>query len=201
MTVNAPLHQVYELFTHFNDYPKFMTYVKEVTYLDDERSHWVADVAGKHEWDAVNEDWIPDRQIGWRSTSGVANGGRVIFTPAGDVQTRIEAVITYTPPAGILGALGEALGAGSLFEKRLQHDLTHFAKMVEEAPAGALDPVSSAYLFHSESAAATGTSTPAQDQTMGMGDDDFADDELAKSTSSVTAYEPHVPGTTRDRPS
>ncbi|GAC1546885.1 MAG: hypothetical protein NVS2B17_30590 [Candidatus Velthaea sp.] len=201
MTVNAPLHQVYELFTHFNDYPKFMTYVKEVTYLDDERSHWVADVAGKHEWDAVNEDWISDRQIGWRSTSGVANGGRVIFTPAGDVQTRIEAVITYTPPAGILGALGEALGAGSLFEKRLQHDLTHFAKMVEEAPAGALDPVSSAYLFHSESAAATGTSTPAQDQTMGMGDDDFADDELAKSTSSVTAYEPHVPGTTRDRPS
>lgn len=193
------MHQVYELFTHFNDYPKFMTYIKEVTYLDNERSHWVADVAGRHEWDAVNKDWIPDRQIGWRSTSGVSNGGRVTFTPSGPMQTLLEAVITYTPPAGLLGALGEALGAGSLFEKRLQHDLSHFAKMVEEAPPGSLDPTSSSYLFHSGSAAATGTTTRAQEQTMGMGDNDFADEELARSTSSVTAYEAHVPGTSRDR--
>ena len=200
VTVNAPLHQVFELFTHFNDYPKFMTYIKEVTYLDDERSHWVADVAGEHEWDAVNTDWIPDRQIGWRSTSGVENGGRVTFTPSESMQTLIEAVISYTPPAGILGAIGEALGAGSLFERRLQHDLTHFANMVQEAPPGALDPVSSAYLFHSESAAARGTSTRAQGQTMGMDGTDFADDDLAKSTVAVTQYEPHVPANPREGP-
>ncbi len=24
VTVNAPLHQVYSLFSHFNDFPKFM---------------------------------------------------------------------------------------------------------------------------------------------------------------------------------
>jgi uncharacterized membrane protein len=76
VTVNAPVHQVYALYTHFNDYPKFMTFVKEVTYLDDERSHWVVDVVGKHEWDAVNEDWIPDQQIGccWFSPSPDASG-------------------------------------------------------------------------------------------------------------------------------
>src|SRR5665213_2007619 len=28
VTINAPVHQVYELYTHFNDYPKFMTFVK-----------------------------------------------------------------------------------------------------------------------------------------------------------------------------
>ena len=83
VTVNAPVHQVYQLYTHFNDYPKFMTFVKEVTYLDDQRSHWVADVIGRHEWDAANEDWIPDRQIGWRSVDGVSNSGRVTFEPAG----------------------------------------------------------------------------------------------------------------------
>ena len=48
VTVNAPVHQVYALYTHFNDYPKFMTFVKEVTYLDDERSHGVVDVVGEH---------------------------------------------------------------------------------------------------------------------------------------------------------
>src|SRR3954454_3622048 len=80
VVVNAPIHQVYTLFSHFNDFPKFMSFVKEVTYHDQERSHWVAEVAGSHEWDAVNEDWIPDRQIGWRSFSGLNNYGRVIFS-------------------------------------------------------------------------------------------------------------------------
>ncbi len=56
--VNAPIHQVYGLFSHFNDFPKFMSFVKEVTYYDDQRSHWVAEVVGRHEWDAVNQDWI-----------------------------------------------------------------------------------------------------------------------------------------------
>src|SRR5579872_4981582 len=79
ITVNAPVHQVYSLFTHFNDFPKFMSFVKEVTYYDDQRSHWVAEVAGRYEWDAVNENWVEDRQIGWHSTSGLENYGRVTF--------------------------------------------------------------------------------------------------------------------------
>ena len=73
VTVDAPVHQVYTLFTHFNDFPKFMSFVKEVTYNDDQSSHWVAEIAGRHEWDAVNENWIPDRQVGWRSTNGLEN--------------------------------------------------------------------------------------------------------------------------------
>lgn len=31
-----------------------MTFIKEVTYIDDRHSHWVAPIAGRHEWDAVN---------------------------------------------------------------------------------------------------------------------------------------------------
>ncbi len=66
VTVKAPVQQVYALFTHFNDFPKFMRFVKEVTYYDEQRTHWVVHVLGDYEWDAVNEDWIPDQQIGWR---------------------------------------------------------------------------------------------------------------------------------------
>ena len=43
--------------------------------------------------------------------------------------------------------------------------------MVEQAPPGALDPTSSAYLFHGESAAAQGKTTLAQDESMGMSED------------------------------
>jgi len=165
-TVNAPIHQVYELFSHFNDYPKFMSHIEEVTYYDDQRSHWVANVVGKHEWDAVNADWIQDRQIGWRSTEGLKNSGVVRFEPQGESRTHVHVMIAYDPPAGALGDIGEVLGAGKSLEKALQHDLEQFARMVEEAPAGALDPESSHYLFNEESAAARGKTTKAQETTM-----------------------------------
>lgn len=190
VTVAAPAHQVYELFSHFNDYPKFMTYVKEVTYLDEQHSHWVVDMLGEHEWDAVNEDWIADRQIGWRSTSGVRNSGRVRFRPQGGDTTEITVEVQYEPPGGIVGTIGEALVAGAQFERRLQHDLQNFAAMVHAAPPGALDPNSSAYLFHGQSAATQGRTTTSQDQTMGtapIGTPEPSPDTL--STTSVTQNE------------
>jgi ribosome-associated toxin RatA of RatAB toxin-antitoxin module len=204
ITVNAPVHQVYQLYSHFNDYPKFMTFVKEVTYLDDQRSHWVIDVVGKHEWDAVNDDWIPDRQIGWRSVDGVSNSGRVRFEPIGTQLTRLTVDVTYEPPQGILGQLGEVLGAGGQFERRLQHDLTHFATMVEHAPPGALDPTSSTYLFHTDSAAAKGQTTRDQDESMGMSGDTQraapADDSVPSTTSVLDDPAlPRVPGTSASR--
>jgi len=164
--VNASVHQVYAMFSHFNDFPKFMSFVKEVTYYDDQRSHWMAEVVGKHEWDAINENWIEDQQIGWRSTSGLENNGRVTFQPSGANQTRVDVYINYNPPAGVLGDAGEKMGAGSRFDSVLQHDLDNFARMVDQAPPGALDPTSSNYLFHSGSAAAKGTTTERQNQTM-----------------------------------
>jgi hypothetical protein len=143
-----------------------MSFVKEVTYYDDQRSHWVAEVAGRHEWDAVNENWAPDRQIGWRSTSGMENFGKVTFQPSSNNQTQVDVYINYNPPAGVLGDAAENLGVGSRFDKVLQDDLNHFARMVDQAPPGALDPTSSNYLFHSGSAAAKGTTTSRQNETM-----------------------------------
>lgn len=164
--VNRPVEQVYPLFTHFNDFPKFMRFVKEVTYYDTQRSHWVVDIVGRHEWDATNENWIPNQQIGWRSTDGLKNAGLVRFVPQGADQTRVEVTIEYQPPVGVLGNVGEALGAGKRFEQSLQHDLDHFARMVDLAPQGALDPMASSYLFHEDSAAARGETTPDQNATM-----------------------------------
>lgn len=188
--VYAPVNQVYTLFTHFNDFPKFMSFVKEVTYYDDQRSHWVAEVVGQHEWDAVNENWIESRQICWRSYNGLENAGRVTFQPVGNNQTQVDVYIYYNPPAGILGDAGEALGGGSRFESKLQHDLDNFAKMVNESPPGALDPNSSAYLFQDDSAAMKGTTTDRQDTTMDQTspsrptlDRDIIDDQYSLETN------------------
>lgn len=166
VTINAPVHQVYQLFTHFNDFPKFMSFVKEVTYQDSQNSHWVANVLGDHEWNAVNENWIPDKQVGWRSTNGLENNGTVTFQSEGSSQTRVTVTINVNPPAGVAGDAVEALGGGKHFDAKLEHDLNHFAQMVAQAPTGALDPESSNYLFHDDSAAAKGKTTDAQDATM-----------------------------------
>jgi len=166
VTVNAPDEQVYALFSHFNDFPKFMHFVKEVTYSDDQHSHWVADVVGHQHWDAVNEGWVPNQQIGWRSTAGLTNSGTVTFQSQGADTTLVTVNISYDPPIGVVGDIGENLGAGKVFENALQHDLSHFAEMVRNAPTGALDPMSSSYLFHDDSAAAQGSTTNEQNATM-----------------------------------
>lgn len=193
VTINAPVHQVYSLFSHFNDFPKFMSFVKEVTYYDDQRSHWVAEVVGRHEWDAINQDWMENRQIGWKSYNGFENAGRVTFQTVGPMQTLVDVFISYNPPAGILGDTGDKLGAGSRFENALQHDLDNFARMVDQAPTGALDPESSNYLFHSGSAAAKGTTTSRQDATMGD------ERDIRRSTTSTGSYTNTV-GNSPDRP-
>jgi hypothetical protein len=166
VTVNAPVHQVYELFTHFNDFPKFMRFVKEVTYYDDERSHWVVHVGRQYEWDAVNVDWIPDQQVGWRSFDGLRNSGKVKFRALGPERTSVDVYVQYEPPSGPLGQLGETFGVGSYFTTVLEGDLQHFAHMVENAPPSSLDPMSSHYLFHDESAASKGLVTPKQLEAM-----------------------------------
>jgi len=190
ITVNAPVHQVYSLFSHFNDFPKFMSFVKEVTYHDDQNSHWVAEIVGHHEWDARNENWIPDQQIGWRSTNGLDNFGKVTFEPVGSNQTKVDVYINYDPPAGVLGDIGEKLGTGSRFEHALQNDLAHFARLVDEAPAGALDPTSSNYLFHSDSAAAKGTTTGRQNETM------YNDPNLSSKTETKVTTDRDITGKT-----
>ncbi|GHO44849.1 SRPBCC family protein [Ktedonospora formicarum] len=167
VTIQAPVEQVYTLFTHFNDFPKFMRFIKEVTYYDEQRSHWVAEVGGSaYEWDALNEDWITDKQVGWRSVEGLENSGRVKFEPVGPERTMVNVFISYTPPAGILGAVAERLGIDSRFQAALEEDMQHFARMVEEAPPRALDPMSSHYLFHAGSAVGRGAATTRQQEAM-----------------------------------
>jgi uncharacterized membrane protein len=195
VTVNAPVHQVYSLFTHFNDFPKFMSFVKEVTYYDDQRSHWVADVVGEHQWDAVNENWVEDQQVAWRSYNGMENAGKVTFQPTGTNQTRVDVYIDYSPPAGVLGNIGEKLGGGRTFQSHLQHDLDNFARMVDQAPPGALDPESSNYLFHGGSAAAKGTTTGRQDATIGR-EPDIGSSTPATSGGTYDTGAPIYPGQT-----
>ena len=131
ITVHAKACDVYRMWMHFPDYPKFMSHVRSVSYIDGERTRWIVNIVGRHEWAARNENWIPDRQIGWRSIDGMENSGLVEFVERPNGDTQINVAIEYTPPAGVVGKAAEILGAGKAFEGGLRADLERFARTLE----------------------------------------------------------------------
>ena len=126
--VNAPVRTVYNQWTQFEEFPRFMEGVEEVRQLDDKRLHWRASVAGKtEEWDAEITDQVPDQRVAWRSTSGAENSGVISFAPAGADQTLVTAVMGYEPE-GIVEKAGDMIG---LIDQRVEGDLERFKKFIE----------------------------------------------------------------------
>ena len=126
--VEQPIRTVYNQWTQFEDFPRFMKGVKRVTQLDDRRLHWEAEIAGKDkEWDARITDQVPDHVISWQSDGGEYTSGAVNFTPVGPNRTQISLQLTYEPE-GFVEKTGDALGVVS---SRVEGDLERFKKFIE----------------------------------------------------------------------
>ena len=129
ITVNCPISTVYNQWTQFEEFPRFMAGVKEVKQLDDTHLHWHAEVWGKDkEWDAEITEQVPDQVIAWRSTSGAPNAGTVRFEPMSHDRTRVRLIMEYEPE-GVVEKTGDAVG---VFGARVQNSVEDFKKFVEE---------------------------------------------------------------------
>jgi uncharacterized membrane protein len=131
--VNCPVRTVYNQWTQFEDFPRFMAGVKEVKQLDDTHVHWHAEIWGKDkEWDAEITRQVPDQCIAWRSTSGDApNAGTVLFEPLGPDRTRVNLIMEYEPQ-GATEKAGDALG---VLTGRVEHSVRDFKKFIESRGA------------------------------------------------------------------
>lgn len=126
--VNVPVHMAYNQWTQFEDFPRFMEGVEQVTQLDDKRLHWCANIGGvQKEWDAKITEQIPDERIAWHNTTGPYNAGVVTFHRVGDSKTRVMLQMDYNPE-GFVENVGDALGAVS---SRVSGDLTRFKEFIE----------------------------------------------------------------------
>jgi uncharacterized membrane protein len=127
--VKAPVRAVYNQWTQFEEFPRFMDGVKEVKQLDDTHVHWHAEIWGKDkEWDAEITEQVPDQKISWRSTSGDApNAGTVRFEPVGPDRTRVNLTMEYEPQ-GVVENVGDKLGVMSA---RVQNTVEDFKKFIE----------------------------------------------------------------------
>jgi len=126
--LDAPVQKVYNQWTQFEEFPRFMEGVAEVKQLDDKRLHWVAEVGGKRkEWNAEIFEQIPDQRIAWRSTTGAKNSGMVNFFPLGENRTRISLKLNYDPE-GVTEHVGDMLG---VVGRRVEGDLQRFKEFIQ----------------------------------------------------------------------
>jgi len=133
IVVNAPVPTVYDQWTRFEEFPRFMEGVESVRRLDKGRLHWTAKIGGKTvEWTAVIREEVRDRTLAWASTSGAKNHGRVLFAPieGGSTRVTLEAVIE---PEGMVESIGEALG---IVAHRVEGDLARFKAYIEDLGVG-----------------------------------------------------------------
>ncbi len=107
INIAGPLDEVFAFFTNYENFPHFMSHVREVRATGDETSHWVVDgPAGVPvEWDAVLTDLEPNDVLGWASVPGsvVQNAGAIRFRDNGDGTVHVDIKMVYKPPAGAIG--------------------------------------------------------------------------------------------------
>jgi uncharacterized membrane protein len=140
--VSAPVDRVWDLWSNFESFPRFMAHLREVRKIDEGRSRWIAAApAGvPAEWEAVVTDWVPNQFIGWRSVEGspVETSGQVRLRPVSDRETQIDVQLTYTPPAGAAGrVLASLLGVDP--KRALEEDLLRLKSLLEDQQTSMAD--------------------------------------------------------------
>jgi hypothetical protein len=146
--VSAPLHTVYEQLAAFENYPRFMTGVEEVTATGLDQTHWIMNLDGKRrEFDAQITERSMDERVSWSTMDGPLLAETITVRPLGEMKTQVvaqlEADIAFLMPS-------DRHGQASL-TKRLLSDLTAFKGLVE---SGRMGGVSSKQLSSPASVAA-----------------------------------------------
>jgi polyketide cyclase/dehydrase/lipid transport protein/DUF2934 family protein len=126
--VNAPIQSVYNQWTQFEEFPRFMRDVVEVRQHGPDALSWKVMVGGKEkQWEARIVEQIPDTSIVWESVDGTANRGAITFEPLGTDATRLTVAMEYEPQ-GLLEKAADLLGLPS---GHVEESLKSFRELME----------------------------------------------------------------------
>lgn len=131
--VNAPVEVVFDLYSDFESFPRWMKSVREVRRTGRRYTRWTADApfGMDVEWEAETTRFEPNRKIAWRTVRGdVRMEGEVIFQETRRGTTLVRVRVGYDPPAGRLGSLFARLFGGNP-EQQMDEELHNFARMAE----------------------------------------------------------------------
>lgn len=136
VSIDKPRTEVYDFWRRLDNLPLFMNHLKSVELLDNDQSRWSlklpADI-GALSWDAEITYDEPGKIITWESIkdANLYTTGRIRFmdTPTPDT-TLIHVVITYQPPAGLIGATLAHL-VNPMFKKMIEDDIQNFKRYMD----------------------------------------------------------------------
>ena len=102
MVVDAPLREVYNQWTQFEEFRTSWRAWSRCGRSDDKRLYWRAKIGGT-EASGTRRSWTvtPDRRIAWKSLTGPEHGGAVLFRPVNDGRTEVTLARCCTSPEGM----------------------------------------------------------------------------------------------------
>ena len=133
--VAVPPEKAFAFWEDYENFPRFMSHVREVRALEGRRSHWIASGPANIavEWTSEITNLVPNVLIEWRTEPGssIRHDGHVRFEPDGNDRsgTRVS-ILCYVPPGG---ALGHAIATSSKTDPKsdMDEDLKRMKSLLE----------------------------------------------------------------------
>ncbi|MBE1577815.1 SRPBCC family protein [Amycolatopsis roodepoortensis] len=126
--VAADVTTVYNQWTQFADFPRFMEGVERVEQRDDTHTHWTVTIAGvTKEFDATITEQHPDERVAWQSDTGPNHAGVVTVHRIDDAHSRVTVQMDIDPE-GFAENVADKLG---VLDRRVQGDLDRFKTFLE----------------------------------------------------------------------
>lgn len=132
--IYAETDELYSAWRAMENFPGFMSHLREVTKLDDRHYRWRVDGPGgvPVSWESEITADVPNELIAWRTVPGsvVQSSGVVQFEPTSVGGTRIHLRMTYRPPADMIGHAA-AVMFGADPRRQIDEDLQRFKSFME----------------------------------------------------------------------
>lgn len=127
--VAAPVATVYNQWTQFEDFPRFMEGVRRIEQRTPTLTHWTTKVDGvTREFDAEITEQIPDERVAWKTVDGdVRQAGVVTFHRLDDTHTKVMMQMDHDPQ-GMVDTIGDKAG---VVRRQVRGDLSHFKMFIE----------------------------------------------------------------------
>ncbi|MFI6044750.1 SRPBCC family protein [Nocardia sp. NPDC051321] len=126
--VKATVSTVYNQWTQFESFPRFMQGVEEIRQIDDTHTHWKINIAGvQKEFDATITEQNPDERVAWASDTGPTHAGVITFHRLDNDTTRVTAQLDIDPD-GFVENVADKLG---ILDHRVKGDMQRFKTFIE----------------------------------------------------------------------
>lgn len=126
--VDAPRERVFDLWTSFESFPRWMENVEEVRRTGPDLTHWRVKAAGQDvEWDATTTVERQDR-VAWKARGEAGQSGVVTFDALGPGRTRVNVRIDYKLESGLKEGAAKALG---IDDRIVSKNLDNFKEIAE----------------------------------------------------------------------